>query len=58
MTPTKDKNPKDQIAAFREKARELGCDDDEERFDHALKRIAKAPSSKPEPPRKAAKPNP
>jgi hypothetical protein len=45
------KNPKtakdaDQIKAFRKAARELGCDDNEERFKDALRTVAKAkPSS-------------
>ncbi len=35
-----------QIHKFREAARELETDDDEERFDSTLKRIAKAPPPK------------
>jgi hypothetical protein len=45
------KNPKpikeaDQAKAFRKAARELGCDDNEERFQEALRTVAKA---KPQP---------
>jgi hypothetical protein len=32
----------DQIQKFREAARELGCDQSEERFDDALRKVAKA----------------
>jgi hypothetical protein len=35
-------NPKDQIKAFRKAARDLGCDDNEERFKDALRTVAKA----------------
>ena len=31
----------DQPAKFRELARELGCDESEERFDETLKKVAK-----------------
>ncbi|WP_203566246.1 DNA-binding protein [Aurantimonas aggregata] len=41
-------NDKPQIDKFREAARELETDDDEERFDATLKRIAKAPPPKDE----------
>jgi hypothetical protein len=35
--------PKSQADKFRDLARELGCDEDEAKFDEALKRIAKSP---------------
>lgn len=44
--------PKSQADKFRDLARELGCDDDEAKFDEALKRIAETP--KPEPKDKPA----
>jgi hypothetical protein len=34
-----------QTAAFRKAARELGCDDNEERFKQALRTVAKAKPS-------------
>lgn len=34
-------NRKEQIERFKEAARELGTDDDEERFNEKLKRLAK-----------------
>jgi hypothetical protein len=40
---TKAQTPKTQPDKFRELARELGCDEDEAKFDEALKRIANAP---------------
>ncbi|MGA0563326.1 hypothetical protein ACO2RV_12850 [Ancylobacter sp. VNQ12] len=43
----------DQGRAFIEAARELGTDEDEERFDAALKKVASAP-----PPKDAVKPKP
>lgn len=39
-----------QLDRFREAARELECDDDEARFDAALKKIAKPPKPKDEKP--------
>jgi len=33
---------KSQLAKFKEAARELGCDEDEERFDATVKKVAKA----------------
>ena len=36
----------DQIKAFKEAARELGCDDDEKTFDKVLKKISSAPPPK------------
>jgi len=38
---------KKQVEAFRKKARELGCDEDEAAFEDRLKKIAKA-APKPE----------
>ena len=35
--------PAEQLKAFRDAARELGCDNDEKAFDKVLKKIAKAP---------------
>jgi hypothetical protein len=44
---TKTKEPKSQIAAFRKAARELGCDESEERFQEALRVLGtKKPKSK------------
>jgi hypothetical protein len=44
------KNPKenkdDQIRAFRKAAREAGCEDNEEQFKEALRKIAKAKPAK------------
>lgn len=40
---TDPQDPKPQADKFRELARELECDEDEERFEEAVKRIAKAP---------------
>ena len=40
-----------QVAAFKETARELGCDESEAKVDKALKKIGKA---KPEGPKKRA----
>ena len=50
---TKAKKDKDQIASFRKAARELGCDESEERFQEALRTIAKQKSKTKE---SAAKP--
>jgi hypothetical protein len=36
------KKPDKQLAAFRKAAREAGCDDNEERFQDALRTVAKA----------------
>jgi hypothetical protein len=48
------KKPSDQVRAFRKAARELGCDDSEERFKEALRAVAK---HKPQPqPTKKRKP--
>lgn len=35
--------PKNQADKFRDLARELECDESEERFDKALKRVAQSP---------------
>jgi hypothetical protein len=40
MAPSKSKKPKSQIDAFRKTARALECDESEERFDGALKKVA------------------
>jgi hypothetical protein len=50
---TTKKNETDQVKAFRKAARELGCDENEERFQGALRTIAKA---KPKPSRGQPKP--
>jgi hypothetical protein len=43
----KTKKPDDQYRAFRKAARELGCEDNEDRFKAALRTVAKAkPSEK------------
>ena len=41
MRTKKNKLPEDQTRAFRKAARELGCDDNEERFQEALRTLAK-----------------
>ena len=41
-SPTKDA---DQVKAFRKAAREAGCDDNEQRFQDALRTVAKAKPS-------------
>jgi hypothetical protein len=46
--------PADQVKAFRKAARELGCDDNEDRFKEALRTVAKA-KPHPQEPKKAAK---
>ncbi len=43
--PEKKPREKPQIEKFRDKARELECDDDEGHFAAALKRVASAPVS-------------
>lgn len=41
---------KSQVSRFVEAARELGCDESEERFDAALRKVASSPPApKPEP---------
>jgi hypothetical protein len=45
-----EKEPKKQIDRFKEAARQLGCDEDEARFDEKLKEIAKH-NPKDEPPK-------
>ena len=46
--------PADQAKAFRKAARELGCDDNEDRFKEALRTVAKA-KPHPQGPKKSAK---
>jgi hypothetical protein len=48
MTSKPDTNAKDkkQAAAFRKAARDLGCDPSEERFQEALRTVAKAKPAK------------
>jgi hypothetical protein len=43
MTQKRNESDKDkaQVAAFRKAARELGCDESEERFQEALRKVAK-----------------
>jgi hypothetical protein len=48
MTLKPDPKAKNQIA-FRKAARELGCDPSEERFQDALRKIAKHKPDRPEP---------
>jgi hypothetical protein len=48
-------NPADQAKAFRKAARELGADDNEERFKEALRTVAKAKPS-PQPSSKKQRP--
>jgi hypothetical protein len=43
------KAAKSQISEFRKAARELGCDGSEERFQNALRKIAKHKPSRAEP---------
>ena len=46
------KSVKPQVEKFREVARELGCDESEERFDEKLRAIAKKKPKSPEPPQR------
>ena len=39
-------NDKSQLDKFKEAARELGTDDDEERFDEIVKKVAKSAAKK------------
>lgn len=39
-------SPAQQVKAFRDAARELGCDDDEKAFDEVLKKASAAPPPK------------
>jgi hypothetical protein len=41
MTLKPDPKSKEQAAAFRKAARDLGCDPDERRFQDALRKVAK-----------------
>jgi hypothetical protein len=54
-TPEQKKTEDDQVRAFRKAARELGCDESEERFQDALRTIAK---QKPKPKERQAKERP
>ena len=59
MRSPKTKNPakdQDQAKAFRKAARELGCDDNEERFQEALRTVAKAKPQPQEPSERKKKP--
>jgi hypothetical protein len=53
-TKTKD-DPKSQVAAFRKAARELGCDESEERFQETLRALGRA---KPQSPHKGSRQKP
>lgn len=46
---------KSQVDKFKDAARELEADQSEENFDRLVKRIAKSPTQKPEPPKEGAK---
>jgi hypothetical protein len=53
----KAESERDQAAAFRKAARELGCDDSEEQFQGALRKIARhKPKDEKPPERKPGKP--
>jgi hypothetical protein len=41
MKPIQSPKDRDQAAAFRKAARELGCDPNEERFQDTLRKVAK-----------------
>jgi hypothetical protein len=43
-------DPKTQADKFRDLARELECDEDEDAFDERLKKLATAPKAEPEKP--------
>jgi hypothetical protein len=45
MTKPKTEKPNEQLRAFRKAAREAGCDDNEDRFQSALRTVAKAKPS-------------
>ena len=45
MLTTVKRKPNDQLKAFRKAAREAGCDDNEKRFQDALRTVAKAKPS-------------
>lgn len=53
ITKSEKRVPANQVDEFREAARELGCDESEERFDDALRKVAKA---KPKPEGEKPKP--
>ena len=46
METRQSKTPKPQRDRFVEKARELECDEDEDRFNETLKRLMEAPAKK------------
>ena len=46
-----DKSPEAQSEAFIKAARELGCDESEERFDEVLKKVARHKPAETKPPR-------
>lgn len=46
------KDPRDQFARFVETARKLECDDDKERFEERLGKVAKAKPKPKEPPQR------
>jgi hypothetical protein len=54
MTPKPQLQNKEQAAAFRKAARQLGCEPDEKRFQNALRTVAKA---KPHDPPKRSSPS-
>lgn len=54
MSDTKTKE-KPQIERFREKARELECEDSDEAFEAVVRKIAKTPSKKAKPKKKKAR---
>jgi hypothetical protein len=53
MSESKKSREGTQKQRFIDKARELGCDEDEVAFEERLRKIAKAPPPKPESKRKA-----
>lgn len=48
MSKAADKSPQSQVDKFKEAARELECDEDEERWDERLKKVAKGKPEKSE----------
>jgi hypothetical protein len=54
MPASRNEKDKQQVAAFRKAARELGCDSDEGQFQDALRTIAKAKPSPEKDKRKAS----
>lgn len=51
----KDRIRKTQSDSFKDAARELGCDDDEQAFEERLKRVAESPPPKPDNPKRKHK---